>query len=64
MQSIISYKDRGPFGNPTYRGNCSGYVIKDLIQHFYPSSKPRKFIEIFSRRRNRRRCSKRIKNRK
>ena len=48
MQSIVSYKDRGNFGDSKYRGNCSGYIIKDLIQHFYPTSKPKKFVEIFS----------------
>lgn len=48
MQSIVSYKDRGNFGDSKYRGNCTGYIIKDLIQHFYPTSKPKKFIEIFS----------------
>lgn len=48
MQSVISYKDRGNYGNSKYRGNCSGYVIKDLIKHFYPNYKPKKFIEIFS----------------
>lgn len=48
MQSIVSYKNRGDFGNSNYRGNCSGYIIKDLIMHFYPTTKPKKFIEIFS----------------
>lgn len=48
MQSVISYKERGDYGNSKYRGNCSGYVIKDLIEHFYPASKPKKFVEIFS----------------
>ncbi len=48
MQSIVSYKNRGSFGDSKYRGNCSGYIIKDLIQHFYPTSKPKKFVEIFS----------------
>ncbi len=48
MQSVISYKDRGKYGNSLYRGNCSGYVIKDLIEHFYPGTKPKKFVEIFS----------------
>ena len=48
MQSIVSYKDRGNFGNSKYRGNCSGYIIQDLIHHFYPNSKPKKFVEIFS----------------
>lgn len=48
MQSVISYLDRGNYGNSSYRGNCSGYVIKDLINQFYPNRKPKKFIEIFS----------------
>ena len=48
MQSVISYSNRGNFGNSKYRGNCSGNVIKDLIQHFYPNSKPKKFVEVFS----------------
>lgn len=45
-QSIISYPDRGKWGNPYYRGNCSGYVIRDLILHF--NKKPKLFIEVFS----------------
>lgn len=48
MESIISYKDRGNYGNSSYRGNCSGYVIKDLLQQFFPDSQPKKIIEIFS----------------
>lgn len=48
MNSIVSYKERGEYGNPNYRGNCSGFIIKDIIQQFYPNSKPKKFIEIFS----------------
>lgn len=48
MQSIVSYKERGRYGNSNYRGNCSGFIIKDLIEHFYPKAKPKKFIEIFS----------------
>lgn len=48
MQSIVSYRNRGNFGDSQYRGNCTGYIIKDLLTHFYPTSKPKKFIEIFS----------------
>lgn len=48
MNSVVSYKERGEYGNSLYRGNCSGYIIKDLIEHFYPNSKPKKFVEIFS----------------
>lgn len=48
MQSIVSYKDRGNYGDSKYRGNCTGYIIKDLINNYYPTSKPKKFVEIFS----------------
>lgn len=48
MNSIISYRNRGHWGDPSYRGNTSGYVIKDLLEHFFPSQPPKKFIEVFS----------------
>lgn len=48
MQSIISYPERGKWGNSKYRGNVSGHVIKDLIQHFYPNGQPKRFVEVFS----------------
>jgi len=32
--SVVSYPDRGPWGDPMYRGNCSGWLIKDLILRF------------------------------
>jgi hypothetical protein len=32
--SIVSYPDRGPWGNPRYRGNCSGHLVKDLLLRF------------------------------
>ena len=48
MRSIVSYPDRGKWGNSRYRGNCTGHIIKDLIQHFYPNSKPKRFVEVFS----------------
>lgn len=38
MNSIVSYPNRGPWGKSNYRGNCSGYVIKDLIEEFRPKS--------------------------
>lgn len=34
MESIVNYPDRGPDGRNTYRGNCSGYLIEDLIRQF------------------------------
>ena len=34
MNSIVSYPDRGNYGKNTYRGNCSGKLIEDLIDQF------------------------------
>ena len=34
MQSIVSYPDRGRYGRNDYRGNCSGLLIKDIIQQY------------------------------
>ena len=48
MKSILSYPDRGKWGNSQYRGNCSGYVIKDLLQFYFPNNPPKQFIEVFS----------------
>lgn len=42
--SILSYPSRGKYGDSKYRGNCSGFVIRDLIDTF----KPKKFVEVFS----------------
>lgn len=36
MKSVISYPIRGPWGQNDWRGNMSGYVVKDLIEHFRP----------------------------
>jgi len=36
--SVVSYPDRGPWGNHNYRGNCSGYLVKDLILRFRAQS--------------------------
>ncbi len=36
MQSIVSYPERGNYGKNSYRGNCSGEIIKDLIKVFKP----------------------------
>lgn len=36
-QSIVSYPDRGPFGDSLFRGNTSGYLIKDLIETYQPA---------------------------
>ncbi|WP_080831870.1 DNA modification methylase [Cohnella massiliensis] len=44
MKSVISYPNRGNWGDTAYRGNCSGFVIKDLLE-FY---KPHSFLEVFA----------------
>jgi len=38
LTSVVSYPDRGPYGNWRYRGNCSGRLIKDLINFYKPKS--------------------------
>lgn len=48
MNSILSYPDRGIWGDSQYRGNCSGHVIKDLLQFYFPNHPPKQFIEVFS----------------
>jgi len=35
---VVSYPDRGPWGDARYRGNCSGHLIKDLILRFSAKS--------------------------
>ncbi|MFA0809549.1 DNA adenine modification methylase [Microbulbifer epialgicus] len=32
--SVISYPNRGNYGDSRYRGNCSGYVIKDFLETY------------------------------
>jgi hypothetical protein len=32
--TIVSYPDRGPWGDSRYRGNCSGYLIRDLLDTY------------------------------
>ncbi len=34
MKSVVSYPDRGKFGKSSYRGNCSGRLIQDLIEQY------------------------------
>ena len=42
--TIISFPDRGPWGDNKYRGNCSGYVHKGLIEQY----KVRSMGEVFA----------------
>lgn len=34
MLSIVSYPERGQYGNNKYRGNCSGKLIEDIIEQY------------------------------
>lgn len=36
LKTIMSYPERGKYGDNKYRGNCSGELIKDLLLHFKP----------------------------
>ena len=35
--SVVSYPTRGNYGASSWRGNCSGLLIKDLLKHYRPS---------------------------
>jgi len=37
MKSVLSFPDRGPWGDAKWRGNASGHVTRALIDHFQPS---------------------------
>lgn len=32
--SVVSYPDRGPYGNSKYRGNCTGRLVKDFFESY------------------------------
>lgn len=36
LTSVVSYPDRGPWGNNQYPGNCSGYLLIDLCATYQP----------------------------
>lgn len=38
MKSVVSYINRGKFGNNRYRGNCSGRLIEDIISQYHVQS--------------------------
>lgn len=38
LASVVSYPDRGPWGDSSYRGNTTGHLIKDLIKFYKPDS--------------------------
>jgi hypothetical protein len=37
LTSVVSYPQRGPWGDNRYPGNCSGYLLIDLIATFRPA---------------------------
>ncbi len=38
LKTIVSYPERGKWGKSSYSGNCSGYLIKDLLEYFKPKN--------------------------
>jgi hypothetical protein len=32
--SVVSYPDRGPYGKSSFRGNTTGYLVRDLIETY------------------------------
>ena len=34
LSSVVSYPNRGPWGKSSYRGNCTGHIVKDIILRF------------------------------
>ena len=34
MTSVVSAPKRGPWGNPTFRGNCDGTLVKNLVLRY------------------------------
>jgi hypothetical protein len=36
LASVHVEEGRGDFGDPNYRGNCSGLLIRDLLRYFQP----------------------------
>lgn len=41
MSTILSFKDRGPWGDKAWRGNCSGHIYREL----FASLKPALFVD-------------------
>ncbi len=35
--SVLSFPQRGPWGNAKWRGNCSGYVYKTIFEQLRPA---------------------------
>lgn len=39
--SVLSFPERGPWGDAKWRGNCSGYIYKSLFEQL----KPKVFVD-------------------
>lgn len=37
LTSIHAARRRGPYGSSAYRGNCGGYLIRDLLHYYRPA---------------------------
>lgn len=37
LTSIHAARRRGPYGSSKYRGNCGGYLIRDLLRYYQPA---------------------------
>lgn len=44
ITSLLSFPTRGRWGDAKYKGNCSGFIIKSLLEHY----KPKSFLEVFA----------------
>jgi hypothetical protein len=44
INSVVDYPDRGPWGDNQYRGNFSGYLVRDL----YYQLRPKSVLDIFA----------------
>jgi len=38
LTTVVSYPERGPYGDNNFRGNCSGLLVEDLCVHYAPLS--------------------------
>lgn len=45
MKSVMSFQNRGPWGKNNWRGNTSGHVIKEMIEHFQLKQKNGLFVD-------------------
>lgn len=36
LTSLHTARQRGPYGSSKYRGNCGGYLIRDLLRYYQP----------------------------